>query len=91
MDKTITCHQCNTTTSAENISRRESCDKCNYDLWVCKNCSFYSPSSYNECKEPQAERVIDKEKKNFCDYFRPANQTTKNKKVDTSKLDDLFK
>lgn len=32
-------------------------------------CAFYDPHSYNECKEPVAERIIDKEKANFCDYF----------------------
>jgi hypothetical protein len=25
---------------------------------------------YNECVEPNADRVIDKEKANFCDYFQ---------------------
>ena len=26
----------------------------------------------NECRENQAERVLDKERSNFCDYFKPA-------------------
>jgi hypothetical protein len=25
----------------------------------------------NECRENQADRVVEKERSNFCDYFRP--------------------
>jgi hypothetical protein len=28
-------------------------------------------TSNNECREPQADRVVEKEKANFCDYFKP--------------------
>ena len=33
-------------------------------------CIFFDPKSYNECKEPSAELVLEKEKANFCDHFR---------------------
>jgi hypothetical protein len=39
---------------------------------VCRNCEFFSPGAYNDCREPSAERVVDKESANFCDYFRLA-------------------
>jgi hypothetical protein len=32
-------------------------------------CSFYDSKVYNECRESNAERIVDKEKSNFCDYF----------------------
>jgi hypothetical protein len=32
-------------------------------------CKFFDSRVYNECTEPNAERVVDKEKANFCDYF----------------------
>jgi len=32
-------------------------------------CKFYDPKVYNECIEVNAERIVDKEKANFCDYF----------------------
>jgi hypothetical protein len=32
-------------------------------------CFFYDPQVYNECKETNAERVVEKEKANYCDYF----------------------
>lgn len=76
------------------IGRRDTCDKCSADIHVCKNCGHYDVRSYNECREPMAERVVDKEKSNFCDYFAlgdgatsAADQTASAMKA----LDDLFK
>lgn len=55
----------------DQVGRRDDCSYCGADLHICYNCKFYDKASYNECKEPQAERVVDKEKSNFCDYFSP--------------------
>lgn len=33
-------------------------------------CEFYAPSVAKSCREPVAEEVADKERANFCDYFR---------------------
>ena len=55
--------------SASNVARRDECSKCSADLHACMNCKFYDQSAYNECREPQAERVVDKDRANFCDYF----------------------
>jgi hypothetical protein len=74
------------------IGRQDTCAKCSSDLHVCRNCKFYDPSSYNECREPSAERVVDKEKRNFCDYFSPSEKARESEKAKTLKaLDDLFK
>lgn len=51
--------------------RREECPQCRSDLHVCKNCLHYDPRAYNECKEPTADVVKDKERANFCDHFSP--------------------
>lgn len=40
------------------------------DVRCCKMCTFYDPKSYNECRESSADRIQDKEKANFCDYFK---------------------
>jgi len=32
-------------------------------------CKFFDPKVYNECLETNADRIVDKEKANFCDYF----------------------
>lgn len=74
------------------IGRQDACTKCSSDLHVCKNCKFYDTSSYNECREPSAERVVDKEKRNFCDYFSPSDKANYSEKTKNLKaLDDLFK
>lgn len=33
-------------------------------------CVHYDKSAYNECKEPVADRVLEKEKANFCDHYK---------------------
>ncbi|MGD9159587.1 MAG: hypothetical protein PVG39_14335 [Desulfobacteraceae bacterium] len=53
------------------ISRRDICPHCQRDLRCCKQCKFYDHHAYNECKEVMAERISDKERSNFCDYFVP--------------------
>jgi len=55
----------------EKVSRRDTCPQCGRDLHCCKQCKFYDPGAYNECKEVAAERIIDKERANFCDFFLP--------------------
>ena len=51
------------------VGRREICSLCGSDLHCCLNCVFHSIGAYNECREPQAERVIEKGRSNFCDFF----------------------
>ncbi|MDP7321344.1 MAG: hypothetical protein QF441_12080 [Bacteriovoracaceae bacterium] len=56
--------------NAENIPRSEECPKCYSNVRSCRMCHFYDINAYNECKEPMAERIIDKEKANYCDYYK---------------------
>ncbi|MDY6971999.1 MAG: hypothetical protein SV775_06695 [Thermodesulfobacteriota bacterium] len=51
------------------VSRNDSCPNCSRDLRCCKQCDFYDPHAYNECREVLAERIADKERANFCEYF----------------------
>lgn len=53
----------------ERVGRRDVCPQCGADLHSCRHCRFYDPRAYNECREPQAERVLDKQRSNFCDQF----------------------
>ena len=77
------------------VGRRENCPFCDTNLHCCKNCDFYDEKSYNECRESSAERVLDKEKSNFCDYFSFSNHTKdeleKDKKSALDQLNSLFK
>ena len=53
------------------LRRLEECRKCAAELHVCKLCEWYSISVAKHCREPIAEEVKDKERANFCDYFKP--------------------
>ncbi len=56
---------------SERIGLREECDQCRSDVHVCRNCHFYDPKVYNECRETQAEIVQEKDRANRCDDFQP--------------------
>jgi predicted phosphohydrolase len=65
-----TCHACGAEIPAvERIGRRQACEGCGAELHCCLNCRHYSPGMHNDCSETQAERVVDKARANFCDYF----------------------
>ena len=51
------------------IGRRDTCPHCHHDLRCCKQCKSYDPNAYNECREVSAQRIMDKERANLCDYF----------------------
>lgn len=68
----VTCFNCGTQVPVlGTVGRREECHKCHADLHVCKNCQHYDKNAYNECREPSADVVLEKERSNFCDYFTP--------------------
>lgn len=70
---TLKCWNCGAEISyVDRLPLRAECDKCRSDAHVCKNCTFYDPKVYHECREPQAEYVQDKERSNICDYFQPS-------------------
>lgn len=52
------------------LARAAQCRACRADLHVCRLCEFHDRSVANECREPIAERVVNKERANFCGYFR---------------------
>lgn len=65
------CFKCQTKLEPrEPVSRHEECPKCRSDVRACANCEFYDPKIYNECRETQAERILEKERANMCDFFR---------------------
>ena len=97
MSTEFRCYHCGTTippSSQSSLGRRDQCTQCRRDLHCCRNCRHYSPTSYNECREPNADRVVDKEQSNFCDFFAPGGDG-KGQGSETGairkKLDDLFK
>ena len=68
----VQCFQCQQVNSSESrIGFREECLKCRADIHICKNCEFYDKKAYNECREPSAEVVREKERANLCEFFSP--------------------
>ena len=68
------CHKCGRELNPDfDYGRQETCPGCRAHTRVCMNCVHYDPARYNECTEPVADRVVDKEKANFCDYFKPGS------------------
>jgi uncharacterized protein YciW len=69
----LVCWKCGS--SLEDLSlplrRLDECRKCSAELHVCKLCEFYSVTVAKHCRETVAEEVKDKERANFCDYFKP--------------------
>ncbi len=53
------------------LARASTCLGCGADLHVCRICEFFDPRVANECREPIAERVVNKQRANFCGYLKP--------------------
>lgn len=71
----VICFHCQKiNTSLGKIGLRDECMGCRSDLHVCKNCEFYDPKSYNECREPSADVVKEKDRANYCDFFSPSKK-----------------
>ena len=41
-------------------------------LHVCRMCRFFDPAVPAQCREDDAEEVVEKERVNFCEWFKPA-------------------
>ena len=91
------CHACRKVLEIETpVGRLETCPFCGSDLHCCRNCVFHETGSYNECREPQAERVMEKDRSNFCDFFVFKDAETDGKRKDSAgsaktKIESLFK
>ena len=88
------CWNCGQVLTDLEYGRKDTCEKCHRDTRVCKNCIFHNPSYNNQCTENQADLVTDKDRSNFCDYFKPGTpDAAGGKSVDDLKnaADALFK
>ena len=75
IENNIKCYKCSQSldySAGAKLSRQDECPKCYASLHCCMMCMFYDKTAYNECKEPMANRILDKEKSNFCDFFKLA-------------------
>lgn len=81
------CFSCKKTVDvADPISRRDECPHCGEDVHVCLNCVNFGEHLSNQCKEDLAESVREKDRSNFCDYFKFSDAQSDG----SSKRDDLL-
>jgi hypothetical protein len=57
------------------VGREARCPSCDGFLHVCVQCRFYEPTLHNQCLEPEAEHVRDRQKPNFCEFFQLPGST----------------
>jgi len=92
------CFACDTSIDlapGDRVAFRATCDGCNADLHCCRNCGFHDPGAQNQCREPGAEWVGDRERANHCEDFaasdRGGGEAAAAASAAKSVLDDLFK
>lgn len=92
------CYHCKKHVPIEEKTRltsRDDCPHCRISLHCCLNCRFYDINRPNQCAEPQAERVTNKDRANYCNYFEPAPETGNSARESAQEksrkqFDDLF-
>lgn len=65
-----TCWNCGREMTAADFGRENDCVGCRKPTRVCRNCADFVPGR-KDCLEARAERVLEPERSNFCEYFRP--------------------
>lgn len=88
------CWSCGAPLEAADYTREGSCPRCRKHTHVCRNCRFFLPGRANDCVEPVAEFVSDKQRANFCDYFEPSadcHQAAADGDALRQAADDLFR
>ena len=74
MSHSIACFRCGASLSALTlpIERRDLCPECGVELHVCKMCIHFDANVPRQCREDGAEDVTEKDRANFCDWFKPS-------------------
>ena len=74
MAHAIRCYRCGESLAAFSLplSRQDECPACGNYLHVCKMCVHFDASVPRQCREDGAEEVKEKDRLNFCDWFKPS-------------------
>ena len=75
MAHSIACYRCGESLASLSLplSRQDQCPACAADLHVCKMCVHFDRHVPRQCREDGAEDVTEKERTNFCDWFKPSD------------------
>lgn len=95
----VACRTCGRKWPTREVPFSAECERCGTELHACVQCDFYEPGRDNDCREPIAEPVRDKERANRCELFRPgagpapgADRPAEDCAVEARrKLEDLFR
>lgn len=69
------CWHCGTHLGKADYGRETTCLGCGKNTRSCRNCRLFSRGRPNDCEEPMAEAVMNKERANFCEFFDPSPST----------------
>jgi hypothetical protein len=74
MSHSIACFRCGASLASLSLplSRQDECPECSVHLHVCKMCVYFDTSVPRQCREDGAEDVKEKDRVNFCDWFKPS-------------------
>ncbi|MDJ0795136.1 MAG: hypothetical protein QNI98_12965 [Woeseiaceae bacterium] len=75
MSHSLACYRCGASLAVLSLplSRHDQCPNCSADLHVCKMCIHFDERVPRKCREDGAEDVTEKERPNFCDWFKPSD------------------
>jgi len=65
------CSFCGSPLPVGPIGFRDLCLSCGKELHTCLHCRFYKPGAFRDCAETVPEAVKEKDRMNFCEYFKP--------------------
>lgn len=70
----IRCYRCGESLASLSLpfSRQDECPACHNYLHVCKMCRHFDARVPRQCVEDGAEEVREKDRLNFCDWFKPS-------------------
>ena len=73
MTERLSCYRCDHSLEGLPLplGRRDECPSCLAELHVCRMCHRYDPREATGCTEEDALEVMEKDRANFCDYFKP--------------------
>ena len=74
MSENYLCYRCGASLAALSLplSRQDECPECQNYLHVCKMCVYFDPRVPRQCREDGADDVREKDRLNFCDWFKPS-------------------
>lgn len=75
------------------LRRLAQCPACRSELHVCLMCIHYDTRYTSQCRHDLADKVLDKDRANFCGYLRPRRNAyveAKGDEASRARLDAMF-